>query len=235
MLFSLLGYTNVEFFGKLLVKVMMRMEKLRKVGFVLLTVSIMMIISGTVSSFVVSLKADQEETQKRMVVVKDSFEEFNASVTAFETTRDTLYTEALGNLFLDTLAANDVVLKEKLSNYESIVDDVIKHVKKMDSLCKDVYYPDSDVNSKCSNYKLIYEQVANYFMEDIKLYNTTVQTFNSQQAASGSNIVLLEYKTTKKYVDYNKDKVFEGRTEEKKETEKKDTNNRLNSAEKVVE
>ena len=146
-----------------------------------------------------------------------------------------MYTEALGNLFLDTLAANDVVLKEKLSNYESIVDDVIKHVKKMDSLCKDVYYPDSDVNSKCSNYKLIYEQVANYFMEDIKLYNTTVQTFNSQQAASGSNIVLLEYKTTKKYVDYNKDKVFEGRTEEKKETEKKDTNNSLNSAEKVVE
>lgn len=105
----------------------------------------------------------------------------------------------------------------------------------MDSLCKDVYYPDSDVNSKCSNYKLIYEQVANYFMEDIKLYNTTVQTFNSQQAASGSNIVLLEYKTTKKYVDYNKDKVFEGRTEEKKETERKDTNNSLNSAEKVVE
>lgn len=212
----------------------MRMEKMRKLGVVLLTVSIMMIISGTVSSFVVSLKADQEKTQKRMVVVKDSFEEFNASVTAFETARDTLYTESLGNLFYDTLVTNDAALKEKLNNYESIVDDVVKHVKEMDHLCKDVYYPDSDVNSKCSNYKLIYEQVANYFMEDVKLYNTTIKTFNEQQAAAGSNVALLEYKTNKKYVDYNKDKVFEGRVEDKK-VEKKNNEVKKTEAEKVVE
>lgn len=181
----------------------------------------MMIISGTVSSFVVSLKADREKTQARMVIVNDSFEEFNASVTAFELSRDTLYTESLGNLFYDTLVTNDAVLKEKLSNYESIVDDVIKQVKNMDSLCKDVYYPDSDVNSKCSNYKLIYEQVANYFIEDIKLYNTTIKTFNAQQAAAGTGLSLVEYQTKKKYVDYNKDRVFEGRVEEKKRIKKK--------------
>lgn len=199
------------------------MEKARKLGILLLTLSIVMIISGTVCSFVVSLKEDQEKTQARMVVVKDSFEEFNASVTAFETTRDTLYTESLGNLYYDSLMTDDVILKEKFSNYESIVDDVIKHVKKMDELCDDVYYPDSDINSKCSNYKLIYEQVANYFMEDVKLYNTTIKTFNEQQVAVGSTLVLIEYKTDKKYVDYNKDKVFEGKSVEVSE-DKTNTN-----------
>lgn len=190
------------------------MEKARKIGVLLLTISIMMIISGTVCTFVVSLKEDQKKTQERMLVVKDSFEEFNLSVTAYETARDTLYTETLSNLYYDSLMTDDAVIKEKLSNYENIVDGVIKHVKTMDNLCKDVYYPDSDVNSKCSNYKLIYEQVANYFMEDIELYNSTIRTFNEQQVAAGSALALIEYKTEKKYVDYNKDGVFEGKVEE---------------------
>lgn len=170
-----------------------------------------MIISGTVCSFVVSLKEDQEKTQARMVVVKEEFESFNAAVSAFEVERDTLYTEALGNLYYDTLATDDVTLKNKLSNYESIVDGIEEKVETMDKLCKDVYYPDSTVNSKCSDYKLIYEQVINYFVEDVKLYNNTIKTFNEQQVAAGSTYALIEYKTDKKYVDYNKDGVYEGK------------------------
>lgn len=185
--------------------------KAKKIGILLLTISIVLIIAGTVCSFVVSLKEDQEKTQQRMVVVNDSFEEFNASVSAFELERDTLYTESLGNLYYDTLATDDAILKNKLSNYESIVDTIIKRVKTMDGLCKDVYYPDSTVNSKCSNYKLIYEQVVNYFVEDVKLYNDTIKTYNEQQVAAGSTATLVEYKTKKKYVDYNKDGVFEGK------------------------
>ena len=63
----------------------------------------------------------------------------------------------------------------------------------MDDLCKDVYYPDSSVNSKCSNYKIIYEQVGNYFIEDINLYNSTIKTYNEQQTAAGTNLLLEEY------------------------------------------
>ena len=183
----------------------------KKIGVLLLTISIVMIISGTVCSFVVSLKKDQEKTQQRMVVVNDSFEKFNNSVSAFELERDTLYTESLGNLYYDTLATDDSILKNKLSNYESIVDTIIKRVKTMDGLCKDVYYPDSNVNSKCSNYKLIYEQVVNYFVEDVKLYNDTIKTYNEQQVAAGNTATLVEYSTKKEYIDYNKDGVYEGK------------------------
>ncbi len=205
------------------------MEKARKFGVLLLTISIMMIISGTVCTFVVSLKEDQKKTQERMVVVNDTFDTFNESVTAYEVARDTLYTESLGNLYYDTLVRDDAMFKEKLSNYENVVDGVIKYVKEMDNLCDNVYYPNSDVNSKCSNYKLIYEQVANYFMEDVKLYNTTIKTFNEQQVAIGSTVALEEYKTNKKYVDYNKDKVFEGKTVEKKEDKKEEVKDESNT------
>ena len=51
--------------------------KSKKFAVALLMVSIVMIISGTVCAFVVSLKADREATQARMVVVKDEFESFN--------------------------------------------------------------------------------------------------------------------------------------------------------------
>ena len=42
-----------------------------------------------------------------------------------------------------------------------IVDGIEEQVKTMNGLCKDVYYPDSSVNSKCQDYKLVYEQVVN--------------------------------------------------------------------------
>lgn len=187
------------------------MKKIRNFAFALLTVSLVMVISGTVCSFVVSLSADREETQKRMVVVNDSFDDFNESVSGFELERDTLYTESLSNIYYDSLANDDAVFKNKLNNYESIVDTIVKKVKTMDGLCNDVYYPDSSVNSKCSNYKLIYEQVINYFMNDVNLYNGAIKTFNDQQASVGSTLKLEEYKTTKKYVDYNNDGVFEGK------------------------
>lgn len=170
-----------------------------------------MIISGTVCSFVVSLKEDQENTQARMLVVKDEFTTFNNAVSKFELERDNLYTESLGNIYYDSLLTDDVFLKNKFSNYENLVDEIIKKVIIMDDLCRDVYYPDSTVNNNCNDYKLIYEQVINYFLEDVKLYNNTIKTFNEQQVAIGSTYAIIEYKTSKKYVDYNNDGIFEGK------------------------
>ena len=126
--------------------------KSKKFGVALLMISIVMIISGTVCSFVVSLKVDREATQARMLVVNDEFESFNKSVTTFEEARETLYTQYLGNVFYDTLANDDAMLKERVSNYESIVDGIEKQVKTMNGLCNDVYYPDSSVNSKHDMY-----------------------------------------------------------------------------------
>jgi hypothetical protein len=170
-------------------------------------------MSGGVSSFVSGLKKDKEETYKRMDLVTDKFEVFNTNTTKFETFRDELYTEVLSNVYYDTMYSEDEAIKNKLSNYESLVDDLEKNASKLDKLCDDVYYPDSSINSKCTNYKSIYEQVVNYFVTDIKLYNKNVKTFNEYQANNNSSIKIKEYKTSKDYIDYNNDKVFDGKEE----------------------
>ena len=51
--------------------------KSKKLGLAILMISIVMIISGTVCAFVVSLKEDREATQARMLVVNDEFESVN--------------------------------------------------------------------------------------------------------------------------------------------------------------
>ena len=63
----------------------------RKIAYFMMTLSFIMIISGGVSSFVISLKADREETQNRMNDVSDTFEVFSTNTSVFESYRDDLY------------------------------------------------------------------------------------------------------------------------------------------------
>lgn len=194
----------------------------RKWAFILLAISLVLVISGGVASFLVSLKEDREMMLQRMVVVNDQFEDFSTSTTSFESYRDELYNNVLGILYYDTLGGNDANIKNVLSNYEAMVDEMKKKAESLDGLCADVYYPDSSVNSKCNNYKAIYEQVVNFFVGDIELYNKNIDSYNNYMASNGNNSRLEYYKTTKKYIDYNKDESYDGKIEEEEaKTEEK--------------
>ena len=81
----------------------------------------------------------------------------------------------------------------------------------MNSLCEDVYYNDLSVNNQCGNYKNIYEQVNNYFVSDIKLYNDNVSKYNDYQKSIYSSLIINNYDTNKNYIDYNGDKKYEGK------------------------
>ena len=74
-----------------------------------------------------------------------------------------------------------------------------------------VYYPDGKVNTKCSNYKLIYEQVVNYFVSDINVYNENVKKYNEYQKNNNSDLRVDKYKTSKVYIDYNNDNEYDGK------------------------
>lgn len=185
----------------------------RRVAYVLMTLSFVMIISGGVSSFVISLKADREKTEKRMASVVDSFEVFSANTSVFESYRDELYTEVLSNVYYDTMYLEDSTVKNKLSNYENLVDQLKKNTLELNKLCADVYYPDGAVNNKCHNYKSIYEQVVNYFVSDIKIYNNNVKKYNDYQASVGSMLKINDYQSKKTYIDYNNDGKYDGKEE----------------------
>ncbi len=189
----------------------MDIKDTKKLPFILMAISFVMIVSGCVSSFVFNLRSDQQKVRSRMTEVSDSFEEFSTNTSLFEEMRDELYTNVLKSVYYDSLFQDDELIKNKLSNYENMVDELGKQVKLLDKMCEDVYYPESSVNNKCNNYKTIYEQVVNYFVGDIILYNNNIKSYNNYQATNGSNLLLNEYKTTKKYIDYNNDKEYEGK------------------------
>lgn len=193
----------------------------KRVAFVCLMLSLVLLISGGVTSFLVSLKEDRELTLKRMVVVNDEFEDFSNSTTSFESYRDELYNNVLGSLYYDSLGRDDANIKNVLSNYEAMVDSLEKKAKSLDNLCKNVYYPDSSVNSKCNNYKSIFEQVNNFFVGDIALYNKNIDSYNTFQLSNGSTAQLKYYTTEKEYIDYDNNGIYDGKLEEEKKEEVK--------------
>lgn len=185
----------------------------KKIAMGMMTLSFILIISGGVSSFVLGLKKDKDEIYNRINEVNDEFEVFSTNTSVFESKRDDLYNVVLSNVYYDTMYDEDNKVKNEISNYEHLVDELTKNTKKLDKLCNDVYYPDSKVNTKCNNYKSIYEQVVNYFISDIKVYNDNVNKYNEYQKENNSDLRVDKYKTDKKYIDYNNDKEYDGKEE----------------------
>ena len=183
----------------------------KKIAHILMTISFVMIMAGGVSSFVLGLKADKLETQKRISVVNNEFEVLSTNTTIFENLRDELYTKVLSNVYFDTMYKDDKTVKEKLSNYENLVDELEKTTVQLDNLCKNVYYPDMETNTKCGNYKSIYEQVNNYFISDIEVYNKNVEKYNKDQESKKSKLLIDDYTTRRDYIDYNGDKKYDGK------------------------
>lgn len=183
----------------------------KRISYMLMTLSFIMIISGGVSSFIMGLKADRLETQKRIDIVNNEFEVLSTNTTIFENTRDELYNKVLSNVYFDTMYKDDDRVKEKLSNYENLVDELEKTTVKLDNLCKNVYYPDIETNTKCSNYKSIYEQVNNYFIGDIEVYNRNVEKYNKDQESKKSKLMLDKYTTRRDYIDYDGDNKYDGK------------------------
>ena len=178
-----------------------------------MNLSFVMIVSGGFSSFVFGLKSDREETYKRIDEVTDAFEVFSTNTSVFENFRDGLYNEVLSNVYYDTMYNDDAVVKNKLSNYENLVDELSKNTERLNKLCDNVYYPDNTTNSRCNNYKSIYEQVVNYFISDVELYNSNIDKYNNYQSSLNSIFRIKKYETNKKYIDYNKDGKYDGKEE----------------------
>ena len=185
----------------------------RKLSLVLMTISFVLIISGSVATFIFGLQEDRKETFKRMEIVRDEFEIFSTNTSVFEAYRDELYGVVLSNVYYDTMYQDDDMVKNKLSNYEQLVDELSKNTRKLDKLCKNVYYPSGDANQKCVNYKSIYEQVNNYFLTDILLYNSNIKKYNKYQQDNNSSLKLKKYMTKKKFIDYNNDGKYDGKEE----------------------
>lgn len=188
-------------------------KRQRKIAFIMMLVSVVMISSGLVSSLIVGLKEDKQLTRKRMDEVKLEYEDYSTMISLFEEKRDGLYGSVFNNLTYETMFANNKVMFNEVSNYEAMVDEIKKNTNKMDKLCMDVYYPDSNVNSICNNYRTIFEQVNNYFVIDITEFNKNIDKYNTYVIGLDPNLVIKKYETKKKMIDFDDDGVIVGKDE----------------------
>ena len=193
---------------------MEEIKRNRKISFILILISIFMIVSGLISSLVIGLKEDQKMTNMRMDEVDLEYEDYSTMVSLFEQERDSMYENVFTNITYENMYANNKYVTNKLSNYEAMVDEMHKYTNKLDDLCDDMYYPKSSVNSICNNYKVIYEQVNNYFVMDINTYNENIDKYNEYIKGVDPNLVLKKYSTKKKLEDFDKDGEIIGKDEE---------------------
>ncbi len=176
---------------------------------VMLIAGISLILSGLIGNLVISFKKDKTATNARMILTNKEYGNFLEASNKFNMMRDNLYMNVFSEMYYDTIRENINDYYEKLKEYESLVDDTTKAVKELDKYCKNVYYSSAKTNTKCSDYKELYEQVVNCFVYDVTQINDNIKSYNKQQ--ENKENILSEYQHNKKFIDYNKDKKYLGK------------------------
>ncbi len=183
---------------------------------ILVVIGVTCIIWGFITLFISSVKKDQKAMNARMDTIMKDYTKFNSNIEKFSSKRDEIHQGFLDTIYYEVLGNNDAEYKNKLYEYEKIVTDISKSTKKLRDYCKEgIYYSKSDVNSKCNSFKQGYEEMVNTFVEDVNLYNSNLEQYNAWLDSEGKTdgTKLENYKTSKKYIDYNKDGKYAGKGE----------------------
>ncbi len=173
---------------------------------------ILLIIIGLITNFTMSFKADKEEVSNRMEKVNENYEIFKREASNFNNTRDNLYNNSFAELYFETLnlSINNCLIE--LEKYEQKLDEMGKIAKELKDNCGDIYFPEADINNKCQNYATSYEEMVNYFMNDIIQVNKNIEEYNKYNTEHVTGIAPLQkYNTTKNYIDFNNDKKYAGK------------------------
>lgn len=188
----------------------------KKLSIIISIIGVGLIIWGGIVSFISDLKKDQNEMNNRMEKILTEYDKFNKNIEEFNSSRKTIHEEFLDKIYYETLAQNDTNYKLKLTDYETQVATISKSTKTIREYCKEgIYYSSSDVNNKCSAFKLGYEQMVNSFVEDINTYNKNITAYNKYLDDEGNttSLKLETYQTKKTYIDYNNDGEYSGKEE----------------------
>ncbi|HIR49496.1 MAG TPA: hypothetical protein IAB35_05905 [Candidatus Faecimonas gallistercoris] len=179
---------------------------------ILFTLGFIFIVFGLITNFTVGFKQDKKEVEKRMKIVNSTYEIFKKKVQKFNTTRDDLYNNVFSQLYFETLNQTITNCLQELQNYETQLDKVENSAKKLQKNCENIYFPSADVNTKCKTYATSYEEIVNYFINDIKQVNDNIEEYNNYNQENKTGIAPIQkYNTTKDYIDFNQDKEYAGK------------------------
>lgn len=186
---------------------------MKKVSIILMTIGMILTMTGFGMQSLKSFKEDREKTLANMDKITEEYKVYSDFVDQFNEIRNYLYLEVFNNIYFDSMELNDAKIKEQFTTYEKTVTDVTKSTKKLNELCGNAYFPNNGVNTKCKSHGTAYEQMVNGFVTDVNLYNSHIKKYNDYQKENNIPKKIDNIKTDKKYIDYNKDKKYDGKEE----------------------
>lgn len=173
--------------------------------------SVIVAIILIIGIFTISIIKDKKKTKETMSLIEKEYQTFEQDIEAFNTKRDEIYSEIFVETYYDTIKGKYQVWNNQLNEYEKKVDSVINNSKNLQKYCNGIYYSKPEINQNCNNFSSLYEEMINSFVTDINEYNKIIKDYNEYLQESNSQETLNFYKTTKKYLDYNKDKKYSGK------------------------
>lgn len=187
-------------------------DKMTKQVKILASIGFLFIVAGLITNFTTSFTQDKEEVSRRMNVVNSSYETFKQEAKDFSTTRDNIYNNVFSNLYFETLNLSINNCLEELQKYEQKLDEMEKTVQELKENCNGIYFPESQTNNKCQTYATSYEEMVNYFINDITQVNQNIEEYNKYNQENATGIPpISKYSTTKDYIDFNGDKEYAGK------------------------
>ncbi len=189
----------------------------RKIIIFIVTI-ILLLIAFSIYHLVTSVKQDKEITEEKMQQILIAYESFNTAIQDFAKKREEYY-KSLENAFLEEFANKYNDWNNLITNYEKSIENVENSSEVLKENCI-VQFADVNVNSKCTTFKANYEAAMNYYINDIKNYNKTVNEYNTWVSEGGYNYGKLnkgKFTIYEDYIDFDKDGEYFGKEESSNE------------------
>ena len=190
----------------------MKVKKRKKLNKSVIILIVLIIIILLPFVCFVSVIKDKNDSKEVMNIIKKDYKAFQDDVVSFNTYRDKVYDEIFADSDYNTFKEKSKDFDKFFINYEKLVNKIKKNSNQLITFCDGIYYTDIDVNTMCLIFGDNYETLYNSFIIDVKHYNTLVKEYNTYLEKNNlSEHKLNNYKTNKKYIDYNHDKKYSGK------------------------
>lgn len=181
---------------------------------VIILISILFVGLGIFCTYyTISLENERKEEQELKNTIEKDYDEFRTALEDFSNERTKVY-KALEEInYLENIPDLYENIIKTFKSYEGKLDKIVSTGEKLKDNLLEKDFKNKDLANKKEAYITNYEQTNNYFVSDVKKFNSQIEIYNKMVEAdtSGSfkKLELFESKY-KDLIDVNKDGIYSG-------------------------
>lgn len=170
-----------------------------------LVISILVIVITFLVVFLVNVGKDSKNTKLNVESIKKSYNLLTDSVDKYNAIREEFNTLSNG-IILDKYKEKHEEFSTLLTDYNKTISNIDNYVANINAKCTLVALS-NEVSNICDGYGITYEKLINLYVSDINKYNEIITKYNEYKK---EELPLFEA-VHEDYIDYNDDKIYEGR------------------------